>query len=55
VSTELFARDRRREQAVVWAVMDRIINSISTRRIAVITEQLGGETLSESVVSMFEQ
>ena len=48
---ELFAHYQRREQAVLVTVMDIVINGVSTRTIAAITEDLCGETLSKSLVS----
>jgi transposase-like protein len=50
-STELFARYQRREQALLLALMEMVINGVSTRKIAAITEELCGETLSKSTVS----
>lgn len=50
-SPELFARYQRSEQALLLALMEMVINGVSTRKIAAITEELCGETLSKSTVS----
>lgn len=54
-STELFARYQRSEQALLLALMEMVINGVSTRKIAAITEELCGEPLSKSTVSAWCQ
>jgi len=39
-SPELFARFQRSEQALILALMEMVINGISTRKVAKITEEL---------------
>ncbi|WP_028988449.1 IS256 family transposase [Thermicanus aegyptius] len=50
-STELFARYQRSEQALLLAMMEMVINGVSTRKVAAITEELCGEEFSKSTVS----
>ncbi|MBX5437132.1 MAG: IS256 family transposase [Alicyclobacillaceae bacterium] len=50
-STELFARYQRSEQALVLALMEMVINGVSTRKVAKITEELCGTEFSKSTVS----
>lgn len=50
-STELFSRYQRSEQALVLAMMEAVINGVSTRKMARITEQLCGTSFSKSTVS----
>ena len=50
-STELFARYQRSEQALVVALMEMVINGVSTRKITTITQQLCGTDFSKSTVS----
>lgn len=50
-STELFARYQRSEQAFVLALMEMVINGVSTRKVSAITEELCGATFSKSTVS----
>ena len=50
-STELFARYQRSEQALVLALMEMVINGVSTRKVAKITEELCGTEFSQSTVS----
>ncbi|NLD17961.1 MAG: IS256 family transposase [Tissierellia bacterium] len=50
-STELFTRYQRNEQALVLAMMEMVINGVSTRKVATITEELCGTTFSKSTVS----
>jgi putative transposase len=52
-STELFARYQRSEQALVLALMEMVINGVSTRKVAKITEELCGTEFSMSTVSVF--
>ena len=51
LSTELFARYQRREQALVLALMEMVVNGVSTRKISAITEELCGTEFSKSTVS----
>lgn len=50
-STELFARYQRSEQAFIIALMEMVVNGVSTRDVAKVTEQLCGTTFSKSTVS----
>ena len=50
-STELFSRYQRSEQALVLAMMEMVINGVSTRKVELITEELCGEKFSKSTVS----
>lgn len=50
-STELFSRYQRSEQALVLAMMEMVVNGVSTRKIERITEELCGETFSKSTIS----
>ncbi|WP_024985211.1 IS256 family transposase [Brevibacillus borstelensis] len=49
--TELFARYQRSEQALVLALMEMVVNGVSTRKVAQITEELCGTEFSKSTVS----
>ena len=51
-STELFARYQRSEQALVLAMMEMVINGVSTRKVEQITEELCGKKFSKSTVSV---
>ena len=50
-STELFSRYQRSEQALVLALMEMVINGVSTRKVQRITEKLCGTSFSKSTVS----
>ncbi|WP_044481388.1 IS256 family transposase [Paenibacillus antibioticophila] len=50
-STELFSRYQRSEQALVLALMEMVINGVSTRKITQVTEELCGAEFSKSTVS----
>ncbi len=50
-STELFMRYQRSEQALVLAMMEMVINGVSTRKIESITEELCGKKFSKSTIS----
>jgi putative transposase len=50
-STELFARYQRSEQALVLALMEMVVNGVSTRKVAKVTEELCGTEFSKSTVS----
>ncbi|EJY54500.1 transposase mutator type [Alicyclobacillus hesperidum URH17-3-68] len=50
-STELFARYQRSEQALLLALVEMVIQGVSTRKIAAITEELCGTEFSKSTVS----
>jgi putative transposase len=50
-STDLFKRYQRSEQALVLALMEMVINGVSTRKVAAITEELCGTSFSASTVS----
>lgn len=50
-STTMFQRYQRSEQALVLAMIEMVINGVSTRKIENITEQLCGKSFSKSTVS----
>lgn len=50
-STEMFGRYQRSEQALVLALMEMVVNGVSTRKISQITEDLCGSEFSKSTVS----
>lgn len=50
-STELFARYQRSEQALILTLMEMVVNSVSTRKVARITEKLCGTSFAKSTVS----
>jgi Transposase and inactivated derivatives len=50
-STELFERYQRGERALVLALMEMVVNGVSTRRVSQITEKLCGADFSKSTVS----
>ncbi len=50
-STEIFARYQRSEQALVLAMMEMVINGVSTRKVELITEELCGKKFSKSTIS----
>ena len=50
-STELFARYQRSEQALVLALLEMVVNGVSTRKVTQITEELCGTSFSKLTVS----
>lgn len=50
-STDLFLRYQRSEQAFVLAVLEMVVNGVSTRKVTRITEELCGTSVSKSTVS----
>ncbi len=50
-STEMFSRYQRSEQAFVLAMLEVVINGVSTRKVSLITEELCGVEFSKSTVS----
>lgn len=50
-STELFRRYQRSEQALVLALMEMVVNGVSTRKISAVTQELCGVEFSKSTVS----
>ncbi|MDA8344193.1 MAG: IS256 family transposase [Thermaerobacter sp.] len=50
-STELFARYQRSEQALILALMEMVVNGVSTRKVRRVTEELCGTSFSKSTVS----
>ena len=50
-SSELFARYQRSEQALVCTLMEMVVNGVSTRKVARITEELCGTSFAKSTVS----
>jgi putative transposase len=50
-STEIFKRYQRSEQAFVLAMMEMVVQGVSTRKVAAITEALCGIEVSKSCVS----
>jgi len=51
VSPELVARYQRSEQTLVLALMEMVVNGVSTRKVTAITEELCGTSFSKSTVS----
>ena len=49
--TEIFQRYQRSEQALVLALMEMVVNGVSTRKVSKITEELCGTSFSKSTVS----
>jgi len=50
-STEIFGRYQRSEQALVLAMMEMVLQGVSTRRVENVTTELCGESFSKSTVS----
>ncbi|MFQ5589394.1 MAG: transposase [Nitrospiria bacterium] len=50
-STEIFTRYQRSEQAFVLALMEMVVNGVSSRKVTKITEALCGASFSKSTVS----
>lgn len=50
-STTLFNQYQRSEQALVLAMMEMVVNGVSTRKVSAITEELCGKEFSKSTVS----
>ncbi len=50
-STALFARFQRSEQAFILALLEMVVNGVSTRKVTRITEELCGTEVSKSMVS----
>lgn len=50
-TTELFSRYQRSEQALILALMEMVINGVSTRKVSQVTEELCGTEFSKSTVS----
>lgn len=50
-STDMFKRYQRSEQAFVLALMEMVVNGVSTRKVSTITEELCGASFSKSTVS----
>jgi putative transposase len=50
-SPELFTRYQRSEQALILTLMEMVVNGVSTRKVARITEELCGHAFSKSTVS----
>lgn len=50
-STDLFARYQRSEQALLLALMEMVVNGVSTRKIEEITYELCGTEFSKSTIS----
>lgn len=50
-STDLFNRYQRSEQALVLAMMEMVVQGVSTRKVTQITEELCGTNFSKSTVS----
>lgn len=48
--TELFQRYQRSEQALILAMMEMVVNCVSTRKVGTITEELCGKKFSKSTV-----
>jgi putative transposase len=50
-TTELFLRYQRSEQALILAMMEMVVNGVSTRKVSQVTEELCGTEFSKSTVS----
>lgn len=50
-STEMFQRYQRSEQALVLAMMEMVVQGVSTRKVGSITEELCGKSFTKSTVS----
>ncbi|NSW84649.1 MAG: IS256 family transposase [Syntrophothermus sp.] len=50
-STEIFERYQRSEQALLLALMEMVINGVSTRKVRAVVEELCGTEFSKSTVS----
>lgn len=50
-STDMFSRFQRSEQALVLAMMEMVLQGVSTRRVEKVTMELCGESFSKSTVS----
>jgi len=50
-SPELFARYQRSEQALILTLMEMVVNGVSTRKVARITEELCGTSFARSTAS----
>ena len=50
-STDIFKRYQRSEQAFVLALMEMVVQGVSTRKVSAITEELCGASFSKSAVS----
>lgn len=50
-STEIFQRYQRSERAFVLALMEMVVQGVSTRKVSAITEELCGASFSKSTVS----
>jgi putative transposase len=50
-STELVARYQRSEQALILTLLEMVVNGVSTRKVATITEELCGREFAKSTVS----
>jgi transposase-like protein len=50
-SPELFARYQRSEQALILTLMEMVVNGVSTRKVARITEELCGHEFAKSTIS----
>lgn len=50
-STDIFRRYQRSEQAFVLALMEMVVQGVSTRKVSAITEELCGASFSKSTVS----
>src|SRR5262249_964631 len=51
VSPDLFARYQRSEQALILTLMEMVVNGVSTRKVARITEELCGREFAKSTVA----
>ncbi|MCR4425241.1 MAG: transposase, partial [Firmicutes bacterium] len=51
LSTDVFERYQRSEQALVLAMMEMVINGVSTRKVRAVVEELCGAEFSRSTVS----
>lgn len=51
-STDIFKRYQRSEQAFVLALMEMVVQGVSTRKVSAITEELCGASFSKSTVRL---
>lgn len=50
-NTDMFNRYQRSEQALILAMIEMVINGVSTRKIKMVTEELCGKSFSKSTIS----
>lgn len=50
-NTDMFNRYQRSEQALILAMIEMVVNGVSTRKIKMVTEELCGKSFSKSTIS----